>query len=207
MKVGVAIGVLMAAATLTACSTGPSGAPATTTTHPASQIPQGTKAAPGQIADSYSACTKVLNQFSASGMMGFSGTEGEWAPLGEVASRSSTLVLLGVESTPQGPEFGDCLVAGPKNVNPVSQEWSGITAAPPGAVADGRSGGNGGSSTSTEGGAGTGVTKVTLVLANGSEVAAVTADGTYAAVWPGDSRAIAALVETPTGWHRQKLGA
>jgi hypothetical protein len=200
------VGLVMALMTLAACSNTPSGAPVTTKTDQTSRTLTGTKAAPGQIVTAYAVCTRALNQFSASGMMGFSGTEGNWAPMAAVPRGTSTLVLLGVESAPQGPNFGGCLVAGPKDVDPVSDEWSGATTVPPRTITSEQGGSSGIDSTGAQGGAGAGVKKVTLVLANGVRVAAVVAHGTYASFWPGESSPVAALVETSTGWHRQRLG-
>jgi hypothetical protein len=59
--------------------------------------------------------------------------------------------------------------------------------------------------TLVEGHTGTGVTAATLVLADGSDVTTTTANGWFAAWWPGSQDVTSALVTTPSGTATQSI--
>jgi hypothetical protein len=167
--------------------------------------------APGQLTAADNACVRASDQTSVFAGSGFAGSKGRWKPVVDDVRGVNALVIL-TAPTVTATAFATCLT-GP-DFRPYPSETAGVPAptAVPGTISE--SNGGGGLASGRvgslyvellEGAAGTGVTRVVLVLSNGTHVRATVAGGYYAAWWPGHAWAVSAEVTTANGTASRKL--
>jgi hypothetical protein len=195
----VAMGAVVAVAIAAAANTALGGVGPATKPALASWSATPTRPASGQLSSADKACVQAetdLSKSSAGGSV-FAGSEGNWTPVLDDVRGTSTLVILTAPTTTASAE-AECLTGPGLNPDVVTSASAPVPTAAPGTISEPTSGGAP-SSTSLGGAAGAGVTGVTIILADGTDVTATVANGVYAAWWPGDSAPVSEIVTTASG--------
>jgi len=158
----------------------------------------------GQLTTADSTCVNAANSWSERARF-LAGSEGKWRTVANDTRGPFTLAVLEA-ATATGVDGISCLTGpGIFATGPQLTSSSGSTSVPaPGTTETGgwASFPEYGDSL-LEGQVGQGVTGVTLVLQDGSQVKATVAHGVYAAWWPGSSNPVSAEVTTPEGTTNQ----
>ena len=176
----------------------------TTPTHPA----------PGQLTTADNKCIKASDRISVqdeSRSNDFAGSLGRWRPVVDDVRGVNVLVILTAPTT-TATALATCLTGPDFRPSPSENAGTPAPTAVPGTISE-FSGGGGLDSGKVggrwaellDGAAGAGVTKVSLILTNGTHVRATVAGGYYAAWWPSHAWAVSAEVTTASGTTSHRL--
>jgi hypothetical protein len=173
-----------------------------------------TSPAPGQLTAADKACVKASDQTSVQGEStgnDFAGSLGRWKPVVNDVRGVNVLVIL-TAPTATATALATCLTGADFRPGPSEAATAPAPTAVPGTIS--KSSGSGGLASGKvgglyaqllEGAAGTGVTRVVLVLSDGTHVRTTVAGGYYAAWWPGHAWAVSAEVTTANGTTSQRV--
>jgi hypothetical protein len=173
-----------------------------------------TSPAPGQLTAADKSCIKASDRASVqdeSLSNDFAGSLGRWKPVVDDVRGVNVLVVL-TAPTASATALATCLTGPDFRPYPSEAATAPAPTAVPGTISESNGGGGldsgkvgGRYAELLEGAAGTGVTRVVLVLSDGIHVRATVAGGYYAAWWPGHAWAVSAEVTTTSGMTSRRL--